>query len=71
MPDRTPLILASLDRHKLALWVRPRIEALLDGRENRAHLSCCNGGCFVCVYDLLAVVNEVEADLANDPTPPT
>jgi hypothetical protein len=60
MPNRDELITISLKRHNLAQWVKPRIDALLDGKEDRTRLSCCNGGCFVCVYDLLAVVHEVE-----------
>ena len=61
MPDRTALIEAALERRGCAAFLRGRIEALLDGREDRERLTCCHSGCAVCVEDLKAVVAEVEA----------
>ncbi len=63
MVDRAALIIERLKEHGLAPQLRPRIEGLLDGREDRNRLSCCNGGCYVCVFALKAVVEEVEAAL--------
>jgi hypothetical protein len=60
---RTALIDAALARRNYARELIPRIEGLLDGREDRARLSCCNSGCYVCAQELLAILGEVEAAL--------
>jgi hypothetical protein len=59
--DRTARIDAALTKRNYALVLRERIERLLDGREDRTRLRCCNSGCFVCVQQLLAIVEEVES----------
>ena len=58
--DRTARIDAALAKRNYAPELRERIERLLDGREDRARLRCCNSGCFICVQQLLAIVDEVE-----------
>ena len=59
--DRTACIEAALARRCYAPHLRERIERLLDGREDRTRLRCCNSGCFVCAQQLLDIVAEVEA----------
>jgi hypothetical protein len=60
---RVALIEAALDRRNYARELRPRIEGLLDGRECRSRLHCCNSGCYVCAQELLAILGEVEAGM--------
>lgn len=57
---RAVLIEAALARRQYSPVLKPRIEALLDGREDRARLRCCHSGCFVCVLELQAILAEVE-----------
>jgi hypothetical protein len=64
--DRTERISAALKKRSYSPILRERIERLLDGREDRARLRCCNSGCFICVQQLLAIVQEVEA--GDDPS---
>lgn len=59
--ERERLIEAALARRRFSPILKPRIEALLDGREDRARLRCCNSGCFVCARELRAIVDEVES----------
>lgn len=66
MAERAALIIARLKERGLTPQLRPRIEGLLDGREDRNRLQCCHGGCYVCVFELKAVVEEVEAALRGD-----
>ncbi len=56
------LINTALDKRGFSLILKPRIEALLSGREDRLRLRCCHSGCFVCVQELLAILAEVEGD---------
>ena len=63
--DRAAIIDAALARRNFGPQLRPRIEGLLDGREDRARLSCCNSGCFVCVEDVKKILTEVEAVIAQ------
>lgn len=58
--DRTAVIDAALARRNFSVNLRVRIERLVDGVDDRKRLFCCNSGCFVCVKELLAVVEEVE-----------
>ena len=58
--DRAVFIDAVLARRNLGSQLRPRIERLLDGVEDRRRLGCCSSGCFVCVEDLKAILVEVE-----------
>jgi hypothetical protein len=58
--DRAVRIDQALARRNYSPALRPRIERLLDGIEDRARLRCCNSGCFVCVQQLLAILAEVE-----------
>ena len=58
--DRTDRILLALEKRKFSPVLRVRIEGLLDGREDRNRLRCCNSGCFVCVQELKAILDEVE-----------
>lgn len=51
---------AVLERRNLSPILLPRIQRLLDGREDRNRLRCCHSGCFVCVEDLKAVLAELE-----------
>lgn len=67
--DRTARIDAALAKRNYAPALRERIERLLDGREDRTRLRCCNSGCFVCVQQLLAIVGEVEAGDVGEPAP--
>ena len=62
--DRAALIDVALAKRNYAAGLRGRVERLLDGVEDRARLQCCNSGCFVCVQELLAIVTEVEVQLA-------
>ena len=69
--DRVLLIEAALARRCYAPHLRERIERLLDGREDRTRLRCCNSGCFVCAQQLLDIVAEVEsADGTNAESKP-
>lgn len=70
--DRAARIDAALARRCYAPHLRARIECLLDGREDRTRLRCCNSGCFVCAQQLLNIVAEVEAaaDPAANPVVP-
>jgi hypothetical protein len=58
--DRAARIDAALARHNFGAQLRPRIERLLDGTEDRARLRCCNSGCFVCVEELKLILTEIE-----------
>jgi len=58
--ERAQRIEAALAKRRFSPILAPRIEALLDGREDRARLRCCHSGCFVCVQELLAILDEVE-----------
>jgi hypothetical protein len=58
--DRTARIDQALAKRNYSPMLRQRIERLLDGEEDRARLRCCNSGCFVCVQELLAILDEVE-----------
>lgn len=58
--DRTARIDQALAKRNYSPALRQRIERLLDGEEDRARLRCCNSGCFVCVQELLAILEEVE-----------
>ena len=62
---REAIIDEALARWNFGPQLRPRIERLLDGREDRARLSCCNSGCFVCVEDVKKILAEVEATIAQ------
>lgn len=67
--ERSRRIHAALARRRFSPILKPRIEALLDGREDRARLRCCNSGCFVCVRELLAILTEVETGVPVAATP--
>jgi hypothetical protein len=69
--DRAHLIDAALARRNYAPHLARRIEALLDGVEDRGRLHCCNSGCFVCAQQLLAILAEVEDGLAGRPVDTT
>jgi hypothetical protein len=58
--DRTTRIDLALAKRNYSPALRQRIERLLDGEEDRTRLRCCNSGCFVCVQELLAIVDEIE-----------
>jgi hypothetical protein len=58
--DRTERILAALKKRSFSPVLRERIERLLDGREDRTRMRCCNSGCFVCVKELHAIIKEIE-----------
>lgn len=58
--DRAARIQDALARRDYSPYLSERIEKLLDGREDRARLSCCHSGCYVCVDELLAILSEVE-----------
>ena len=51
---------AVLARRNLSPVLIPRLQRLLDGREDRSRLRCCHSGCFVCVEELKAVLAELE-----------
>ena len=59
--DRDGRIEAALARRNYSPALAARIACLLDGREDRTRLHCCNSGCFVCAQELLDIVGEVEA----------
>ena len=59
--DRAACIDACLARHGYSPSLRPRIERLLDGAEDRGRLRCCNSGCYVCSLTVLRILDEVEA----------
>jgi hypothetical protein len=65
--DRTARIAVALSKRKYSPVLRERIERLLDGREDRERLRCCNSGCFVCVQELRAILREVENESEPDP----
>jgi len=56
---------AALARRNLSPLLIPRIERLLDGREDRCRLRCCHSGCYVCVEELKAVLAELESSSAS------
>lgn len=58
--DREARIQEALARRNFSPYLGVRIADLLDGREDRARLSCCHSGCMVCVQELLAILGEVE-----------
>jgi hypothetical protein len=58
--DRAARIQEALARRNFSPFLSERIADLLDGREDRARLSCCHSGCFVCVQELLAILGEIE-----------
>jgi hypothetical protein len=64
--ERSLLIAQALEKRRYSPILRERIERLLDGVEDRNRLRCCNSGCFVCVQELLAIVQEVEQGLAHE-----
>jgi hypothetical protein len=59
--SRADRIEAALAKRNFSSSLAPRIERLLSGAEDRGKLRCCNSGCFVCVHELLAILDEVEA----------
>lgn len=63
--DRAARIDAALARRSYAPSLRPRIERLLDGQEDRRRLSCCNSGCYVCSAALLEILAEVEGGMVD------
>ncbi len=63
--DRGAIIEAALDRRGWTPFLRTRVERLLDGREDRQRLHCCDSGCAVCVRELLALLAEVERQCAT------
>jgi hypothetical protein len=68
--DRAARIQEALARRNFSPYLSERIADLLDGREDRARLSCCHSGCFVCVQELLAIVGEIEEGRDGDPASP-
>jgi len=58
--DRAARIQEALARRNFSPYLGERIADLLDGREDRARLSCCHSGCFVCVLELQAILGEIE-----------
>jgi len=62
--DRDALITAALAKRNYSANLHVRIERLLDGVDDRKRLFCCNSGCFVCTRELLAIVEDVERQLA-------
>jgi hypothetical protein len=58
--DRAARIQEALARRNFSPFLGDRIADLLDGREDRARLSCCHSGCFVCVEELRAILGEIE-----------
>jgi len=61
--DRAARIEAALAKRNFSSELAPRFERLLDGIEDRTRLRCCNSGCYVCVKQIHAVLDEVEAGL--------
>jgi hypothetical protein len=61
--SRHEAIERALAKRNYASELEPRIERLLDGIEDRRRLHCCSSGCFVCVQQLLAILDEVEAEV--------
>jgi hypothetical protein len=59
--DRATRIDQALAKRNYSPALQQRIERLLDGEEDRTRLRCCNSGCFVCVQELLAILEEVES----------
>ncbi len=68
--DRAARIQEALARRNFSPFLGERIAALLDGREDRARLSCCHSGCFVCVQELLAILGEIEEGREGPATGP-
>jgi hypothetical protein len=60
--DRSARIESALARRNYSPAMRDRIERLLDGREDRDRLRCCNSGCYVCANELRAIIAELEND---------
>ncbi|MBA2481730.1 MAG: hypothetical protein H0V44_13790 [Planctomycetes bacterium] len=65
--DRAERIESALARRNYSPAMRTRIEGLLDGREDRDRLRCCNSGCYVCANDLRAILAEIEGGSAPGP----
>ena len=68
--DRAALIEAALAKRNFSSELAPRFERLLDGIEDRTRLRCCNSGCYVCVKQILAVLDEVEVGLLGGAVAP-
>lgn len=65
-PDRDSIIIDYLERYGLPVYVKTRIEALLEGRLNESTLVCCHSGCNICsdiVYECLQSIKEEVAKL--------
>ncbi|MFM2092112.1 MAG: hypothetical protein RLZZ127_2601 [Planctomycetota bacterium] len=65
--DRTAVIEEAIARRNYSPRLRPRIERLLDGIEDRRLLHCCNSGCFVCTRTLIEMLDEIEQRLGTVP----
>jgi bacterioferritin-associated ferredoxin len=63
--ERQAIIDEALAKRSYSPRLRPRIERLLDGVEDRRQLHCCSSGCFVCTETLREILAEVEARLAD------
>ena len=59
--DKGMIIIDYLERFGLPIYVKPRIEALLDGRLSESTLVCCHSGCNICsdiVYECLQSIKK-------------
>jgi hypothetical protein len=65
-PDKDVIIKDQLEMFGLPVYVKPRIDALLDGRVSESTLVCCNSGCNICseiIYECLQAVKKEFAKL--------
>lgn len=65
-PDRNNIIIDYLERYGLPTYIKPRIDALLDGRVSESSLVCCHSGCNICsdiIYECLQSIKQEVAKL--------
>lgn len=65
-PDKSMIVIDYLERYGLPIYVKSRIDALLDGRISESTLVCCHSGCNLCsdiIYECLQSIKKEFADL--------
>jgi hypothetical protein len=65
-PNKDEIIKDYLERFGLPVYVKSRLDALLDGRVKESTLVCCYSGCNICsevVYECLQAVKKELVEL--------
>jgi hypothetical protein len=63
--SRDEIILKYLDRYALPIYIKSRIESILDGSVSEESLRCCSSGCNVCAETIFNCLNSVKKELKN------